>query len=131
MRQVHWLARGSLAFMFAYHGLVPKLLALSPGEQMLLQAHGLTHTTGLILVAGVAELVLAAVLLLLPKLDWPLPLSGLILLGLLVDVAVMQPAMLLDAFNPVTLNVAGMALCAIAWMTRSSGQSGWGSQARG
>lgn len=29
--QVHWLARASLAF-FAYHGLVPKLLLLSPGE---------------------------------------------------------------------------------------------------
>lgn len=30
MRQAHWLGRGGLAFMFAYHGLVPKLIALSP-----------------------------------------------------------------------------------------------------
>jgi hypothetical protein len=30
----------------------------------------------------------------------------------------MQPSMLIDSFNPVTLNVAGMALCAIAWITR-------------
>ncbi|WP_322114159.1 hypothetical protein [Pseudomonas sp. KU26590] len=45
MRQVHWLARGSLAFMFAYHGLVPKLIALSPGEHSLLQAHSLEHAT--------------------------------------------------------------------------------------
>ncbi|WP_322114160.1 DoxX-like family protein [Pseudomonas sp. KU26590] len=76
--------------------------------------------------AGVAELVLAAVLLLLPRLHWPLPLTGLILLALLVDVAIMQPSMLLDAFNPVTLNVAGMALCAIAWTTRPRDQSTWG-----
>ncbi|RYE72650.1 MAG: DoxX family protein [Oxalobacteraceae bacterium] len=130
VRQVHWLARGSLAFMFAYHGLVPKLIALSPGEQMLLQAHGLGHSTWLVQAAGAAELVLAAVLLLLPRLNWPLLLGGLILLALLVDVAIMQPSMLLDAFNPVTLNVAGMALCAIAWATRTRDQSPWGSQER-
>lgn len=61
--QVHWLARASLAFIFAYHGLVPKLLFLSPGEQLLLQAHGLGHAAWLSQIAGVAELVLAALLL--------------------------------------------------------------------
>jgi hypothetical protein len=45
-------------------------------------------------------------------------LGGGVLLALLVDVAVMQPSMLIDAFNPVTLNVAGMALYPIAWITR-------------
>lgn len=118
IRQIHWLARGTLAFMFAYHGLVPKLISLSPGELLLLKAHGLEHATWLSQAAGVAELLLAAVLLFLPRLSWPLLLTGLILFGLLVDVAVMQPSMLIDAFNPVTLNIAGMALCAIAWMTR-------------
>lgn len=117
-RQVHWLARGSLAFMFAYHGLVPKLIVLSPGERVLLQAHGLENAAWLSQAAGVAELVLAAVLLLLPRLRWPLLFTGFILLGLLVDVAVMQPSMLIDAFNPVTLNVAGIALCVIAWITQ-------------
>lgn len=32
--------------MFAYHGLVPKLIALSPGEQLLLRAHGLEGRAG-------------------------------------------------------------------------------------
>lgn len=45
-------------------------------------------------------------------------LGGGVLLALLVDVAVMQPSMLIDAFNPVTLNVAGMALYPIEWITR-------------
>ena len=58
LHQVHWLARASLAFVFAYHGLVPKLIVLSPGEQVLLQAHGLAHATWLSQVAGVAELAL-------------------------------------------------------------------------
>lgn len=120
LRQVHWLARGSLAFMFAYHGLVPKLIALSPGEQLLLKAHGLESAAWISQAAGAAELVWAAMLLFLPRLGWALPLTALILLGLLVDVATMQPSMLIDAFNPVTLNVAGMALCAIAWITRAT-----------
>ena len=120
LRQVHWLARGSLAFMFAYHGLVPKLITLSPGEQLLLKAHGLEDAAWLSQAAGAAELVWAAVLLFLPRLGWPLQLTALILLGLLVDVAAMQPLMLIDAFNPVTLNVAGMASCAIAWITRAT-----------
>lgn len=118
LRQSHWVARGSLVFMFAYHGLVPKLITISPGERVLLQAHGLENFAWLSQVAGAVELTLAALLLLTPKLSWPLLLAGGVLLALLVDVAVMQPSMLIDAFNPVTLNVAGMALCAIAWITR-------------
>nr|WP_218576145.1 DoxX-like family protein [Pseudomonas sp. SLFW] len=106
--------------MFAYHGLVPKLIALSPGEQVLLRAHGLEGAPWLSHAAGVAELMLAAVLLLVPRLNWPVMLAAVVLLGLLVDVAVMQPSMLVDAFNPVTLNVAGMVLCAVAWVTRQA-----------
>lgn len=117
LHQVHWLARASLAFVFAYHGLVPKLIILSPGEQLLLQAHGLAHATWLSQAAGVAELALAA-LLLVQRMAWPLLVGAAVLLGLLVDVAVMQPSMLVDAFNPVSLNVAGMALCAVAWLSR-------------
>ncbi|MDC0689011.1 DoxX-like family protein [Mitsuaria sp. RG] len=122
LHQVHWLARASLAFVFAYHGLVPKLIILSPGEQVLLQAHGLAHATWLSQAAGVAELALAA-LLLMPRLVWPLLVGAAVLLGLLVDVAVMQPSMLVDAFNPVSLNVAGMALCAVAWLSRQDAAS--------
>jgi len=29
LQQAHWLGRGSLAFMFAYHGMVPKLIDMS------------------------------------------------------------------------------------------------------
>lgn len=83
----------------------------------MLQAHGLEHAAWLSQIAGVAELVLAA-LLLMPSLAWPLLVAAGVLLGLLVDVAVMQPSMLVDAFNPVSLNVAGMTLCAVAWTSR-------------
>lgn len=66
-------------------------------------------------------MVLAAVLVVLHRRSWPLLLSAFLLLALLVDVAVVQPSMLFDAFNPVTLNLAGMALCVIGWATRKDG----------
>ncbi|WP_346424287.1 DoxX-like family protein [Pseudomonas syringae] len=81
LRQIHWLGRGSLAFMFAYHELVPKLIDMSPGERVLLQAHGLEQAAWLSQAAGVAELILAAVLLLAPGLQWPLMLAAAVLLG--------------------------------------------------
>jgi hypothetical protein len=130
LRQAHWWGRAGLAFMFAYHGLVPKLIVLSAGEQVLLRAHGLEGAPWLSRAAGIAELLLAAILLLIPKLNWPLALSAFVLLGLLVDVAVMQPSMLVDAFNPVSLNVAGMALCAVAWVSRDAQSTGVGEYGR-
>ena len=117
LTRTHWIARASLAFMFAWHGLVPKLLWLSPTERSMIAAHGIGPVERVAQVAGVAELILALWLLLMPRSALPLLVAALVLLGLLIDVALINPQMLFDAFNPVTLNVAGMALCAVAWST--------------
>lgn len=91
MCQAHWLGLGDLAFMFAYHGLVPKLIALSPGEQLLLRAHGLEGAPWPSPGAGLAELALAALLLFAPRNNWSLAIAAVILVGLLVDIALVQP----------------------------------------
>jgi len=39
--RINGIARGGLAFIFGYHGLVPKLLWSSPGERTLIQSHGI------------------------------------------------------------------------------------------
>ena len=113
--RINWIARGSLAFMFAYHGLVPKLLWLSQGERTMIQAHGIQQVQVFATLAGVGEIVLALWILLSPRSAWPIAVAAAALAGLLVDVAVFSPAMLREAFNPVSLNVAGLALCAVAW----------------
>jgi uncharacterized membrane protein YphA (DoxX/SURF4 family) len=118
--QTHWIARAALVFMFAYHGLVPKLIWLSDGERMMIQAHGFEQVETMAMLAGIAELVLAVWLLLARRLAWPLGLAAGALAGLLLDVATVSPAMLRQAFNPVTLNIAGLALCAVTWNTRPS-----------
>ncbi|NVZ36080.1 DoxX-like family protein [Pseudomonas sp. A4002] len=116
--RINWIARGSLAFMFAYHGLVPKLLWLSRGERTMIQAHGIQQVQVFATLAGVGEIVLALWILLSPRSAWPIAVAAAALAGLLVDVAVFSPAMLREAFNPVSLNVAGLALCAVAWNTK-------------
>jgi len=118
--RINWIARGGLAFMFAYHGLVPKLLWLSQGERTMMQAHGIEQVQVFATLAGVGEIVLALWLVLSPRSAWPIAVAATALVGLLVDVAVFSPAMLREAFNPVSLNVAGLALCAVAWNTRAS-----------
>ncbi|MCE4070355.1 MULTISPECIES: DoxX-like family protein [Pseudomonas] len=109
------IARLALGLVFLYHGLVPKLLFLSPDEVRMIEAHGWPLSTQRIAeVAGAAEIVLALAILLLRRSRWPLWLAAAALVGLLVDVALFAPELLLGAFNPVSTNVAALALCAIA-----------------
>jgi uncharacterized membrane protein YphA (DoxX/SURF4 family) len=117
MRQalVHSTARVGLALIFAYHGLVPKLLSPNADEIAILRDAGVAaETVGAVLpVLGVAELFLALCLLLCWHRRWP----PLLCLGLMflatVDVAVRSPRYLGAAFNPVSLNLAVACLAVI------------------
>ena len=118
LMRINWIARGGLAFMFTYHGLVPKLLWLSQGERAMIQAHGIEQVQMFATLAGIGEIALAVWILLSPRSAWPIAVAATALAGLLLDVAVFSPAMLREAFNPVSLNVAGLALCAVALNTK-------------
>ena len=118
LMRINWIARGGLAFMFTYHGLVPKLLWLSQGERAMIQAHGIEQVQMFATLAGIGEIALAVWILLSPRSAWPIAVAATALAGLLLDVAVFSPSMLREAFNPVSLNVAGLALCAVAWNTK-------------
>jgi len=119
LSRINWIARGSLAFMFAYHGLVPKLLWLSQGERTMIQAHGINQVELFANLAGVGEIALAMWIVLASRSAWPIGIAAAALTGLLLDVAIVNPAMLREAFNPVSLNVAGLALCAVAWNSKA------------
>ncbi|MFJ3052555.1 DoxX-like family protein [Pseudomonas nitroreducens] len=117
------IARLALSLVFLYHGLVPKLLFLSPDEVRMIEAHGWPLSTQRIAeVAGAAEIVLALAILLLRRSRWPLWLAAAALVGLLVDVALFAPELLLGAFNPVSTNFAALALCAIALLGERDAQ---------
>lgn len=112
-----WLARYTLGFIFIYHGLVPKILFLSQTELAINQAH---HFLGIApekiaLLGGVAEIGLGLLIVLYRQVIWPVILAMLGLVLLLLDIMIMMPQLLVEAFNPVTINIAGMVLGWIAW----------------
>ncbi|WAJ35598.1 DoxX-like family protein [Pseudomonas sp. GOM7] len=122
--RIAWLARLALAAVFLWHGLVPKILWLSPDEVAMIGAHGLPDhpwfAPGLIAaVGGTAEILLGIALLTVRRQRWPLLVAGLILLVLLLDVALLSPHLLLQAFNPLSTNLAALALCAVAWLAEA------------
>ncbi|MES2820093.1 MAG: DoxX-like family protein [Pseudomonadota bacterium] len=121
LTSIAWQARLGLALVFAYHGMVPKILWLSPQEVAMIQAHGWgAQAFWLAPLAGGLEIALAAALLLFRRRLWPLATAAAVLLVLLVDVALFSPAFLIQAFNPVSSNLAALCLCWIAWKAESS-----------
>ena len=104
--------RAVLAFIFIYHGLVPKLLYLSPQEVAMIQAHGdFWPVETVAFIGGVAEVVLGLMILYFRRHDWPIVIALAALILLLLDVAIFSPEYLIAAFNPVTTNIASIALC--------------------
>lgn len=109
------LARWGLALLFLYHGLVPKLLWLSVDERLMIAAHGLTQVELVATLAGSAEIVVALILLGVRQSRWPLAVAALLLAGLLVDVALFTPSLLIQAFNPLSTNLVALCLCLVGW----------------
>jgi hypothetical protein len=119
---VRALARAGLASVFAYQGLVPKLLARHADEIGMLRDAGIANgVIGPALTAlGLMELGLAVTLLIAWQRRWP---SWLCLLSMPVATAVVgmqSPRYLTAAFNPVSLNVATACLAAVDLLVQSS-----------
>jgi uncharacterized membrane protein YphA (DoxX/SURF4 family) len=117
MRQtlVHSVARVGLALIFAYQGLVPKLIARHPDEIAMLRDAGIaSDISGTAVTAlGISELLLAASLLFAWHARWPSSLCiGLMMLATAV-VGVNSPRFFDAAFNPLSLNVAVACLAGI------------------
>lgn len=117
MRQtmVHTIARVALAAVFAYQGVVPKLLTRNLDEIAMLRDAGVFAGATNITVIGLGflELAFAAVLLIAWHRRWPvLVCLGSMLLATAV-VGLNSPRYLEAAFNPVSLNLAVACLAGI------------------
>jgi hypothetical protein len=117
MRQalVHGVARIALAAVFAYQGVVPKILTTDPDELSLLHDAGIGAALAptALHALGALELVFAAALLAAWHRRWPLWVCLGTMVLATVDVAVNSPQFLTAAFNPVSLNGAVASLAAI------------------
>ena len=116
---VYALSRGTMAFIWFYHGLVPKLLYHDKSELDLLSRIAppeRLHTAATL--AGLVEVAFALLLLVLWRRSWPLWLTvALMIVGIPV-VAISAPEYLTAAFNPLTLNLSVAALALIAIIAR-------------
>ena len=114
------ICRLTVAFSWFYHGLVPKLLGPHPDEIAMSMAIGLSQQDAVRLgiAAGAAEIVFAVSLLVFWRHRWPLVISAVSMICLLIFVAVSVPTFLSGAFNAVTTNLCVFALSVVALRLR-------------
>jgi hypothetical protein len=110
------LARGTAAFIWFYHGLVPKLLYHDKAELDLLSRIGTApqNLSKAATLAGIAEIAFAFLLVALWRQTWLLWLTVVLMMAGIPVVAASAPSYLTAAFNPVTLNVSLAVLALIA-----------------
>jgi uncharacterized membrane protein YphA (DoxX/SURF4 family) len=112
---VYTIARSVLAFIWLYHGLIPKLLRQDAAELDLLRDVGTpaAQLTTAVTVAGWGEILFGVLLILLWRQKWPLWVTFFFMAAGIGVVAVYAPGYLEAAFNPLTLNLAVAALAAV------------------
>ncbi len=109
------LCRVALAFSWIYQGAVPKLYCMSSGEVELLGHIIPVYRWACIAVSwmGAGEIVFGLYLLVARR-NWVFWFNIVTLCMLLLFVGIFEPGMLTLPFNPLTLNVALIALSLIA-----------------
>jgi hypothetical protein len=112
---VHCVARVGLALIFAYQGLVPKLLGRHGDEVAMLRDAGVAADVSAVALTGmgIAELLLAVCLLFFWHRRWPSSLCLYLMLLATAVVGVRSPRYFGDAFNPFSLNLAVACLAAV------------------
>jgi uncharacterized membrane protein YphA (DoxX/SURF4 family) len=111
---IHVTARVTIAAVWMWHGLVPKLMFRSVDERtMLAQAH---LPISLLPWVGGAEIAIGVAFLLTWRGRAAFVVNAVLMLLALVAVAVRSPEYVTAAFNPVTLNVSMIALSVMGWI---------------
>ena len=112
---VHVIARVSLAAVFAYQGLIPKLVARDADEIAMLQDAGVSANVRHIALGalGLSELAFAAALLIAWGRRWPAWICLASMVVATAAVGVHSRRFFEAAFNPFSLNVAVASLAAI------------------
>jgi uncharacterized membrane protein YphA (DoxX/SURF4 family) len=99
------LSRIAIAFIWLYHGLVPKLIFCDPTEVALVELGPVIHTAETtVLIAGAFEVVAGLLVIILWQHRWPAILSAILFAALMIGGVAMSPEVAVQAFNPVTLS---------------------------
>jgi len=111
----HALSRLTIAFVWFYHGLVPKLIHRNPDELKMLRDAGIASSELLTVLSllGYMEICFGLIFVILWKSRWPLWFTITAMFLATLSVAITSPSYLTGAFNPVTLNLAVAALAGV------------------
>lgn len=115
MAMMHACARLCVAFIWLWHGLVPKLIFPNADEKAMIAAVGVSM--GMLPAIGAAEIVFGILALLLWRWRPFFVINAILMLGALVTVALQSPSYLFAAFNPVTLNVAVIIVSVLGFLS--------------
>tara|TARA_Y100001956_G_C4117636_1_gene185726 strand:- start:241 stop:678 length:438 start_codon:yes stop_codon:yes gene_type:complete len=109
------IARYALTFSWLYYGIFPKLLYVAPYEKLLIDSFGFSEQVSYFITksAGVSEVIFGGVIFIFYRIKSIILLNIFALFGLIIFVAVLQPQLLVEAFNPVTTNIMMIALSVI------------------
>ncbi|MEI8652569.1 DoxX-like family protein [Pseudoalteromonas sp. Hal273] len=99
------------------HGFFPKLYHVAPLEKLMTGSAGFSAEVSDLITrsAGIGEIIFGVCLFVFYKNKYLVILNVLALIGLLLAVVVMQPQLLIEAFNPVTTNLPLIGLSVI-WL---------------
>lgn len=111
---IHALARTSLAAIWFWHGLVPKLLYHHVDEQTMLAQAGMPMR--LLPWLGALEIVFALIILYGWRWRYAFPVNIVIMVLTTLGLAHYSPGYIRAAFNPVTLNLSVISLSIAGWL---------------
>ncbi len=113
--RIHTIARIGVAFIWIWHGLVPKILVQDSVEIVPLLQLDIAPDVAwkIVTVAGMVEMVFGLLVLLFRRARWPFVVTMVGMLGLLIGVFVTAPELTGGAFNPVTLNITVIFLALV------------------
>lgn len=102
------IARFIISFSWLYHGIFPKLIHVAPLEELITGSLGLSAELSYLVTksAGVGEVIFGILFFILYRNKTIILFNIMTLSGLLGFVALLQPQLLIEAFNPVTTNIA-------------------------
>ena len=114
MAVVHAVARITIAAVWLWHGLVPKLLFHDAAERTMVLQAGLPAQA--VVWAGVGEILWGVLMLVGWRCRWMFIVNILMMLFALAGVAMHSREYLTQAFNPVTLNLCVAALALLGYL---------------
>ena len=119
---VYAFSRITIAFVWLYHGLIPKLLYRHPDEIAMLQDAGASseHVQRIAAAIGWAEIVFGVFFVVAWRARWIFYACIALMVIATVGVSINSPRFLAAPFNPVTLNILLIALSVVGLLSMSN-----------